>query len=175
MYTNGLRALITLLLLYVLNMPLSYAQQNPFNEFQAKADSLLRFSQIMNWPDSTFDKAESPIRICFLDQQPLNHFDSLLLGKKVKERSIKVLHFLETENALTKLESCHVLFISQSQQHSLTKILAYTQQYPILTISEIEDFVLEGGMLQLYTLDNTMRFMFDPQTIEEAGITIQMY
>ncbi len=171
MYVNGLRGFINLLLVCVLTGSLSYAAVPLFNEYQAKADYLLRFVEVMSWPDSAFDNADTPIRICLLGKESLNHFEPKLLGQTVKGRTIKVLDFTN----LTDVDTCHLLFISQSEQHLLPEILAYTQHYPILTISEIEDFVVEGGMIQFYNRQNKVHFMLDPQTIEEAGIIVQIY
>ena len=174
MYTKGLRGLINLLLVGILSISLSYAAVPFFNEYQAKADYLFRFTEVMSWPDSAFENADTPIRICLLGQS-LNHFDSIFLDQTVKGRTLKILHFLETWYDLREVDTCHLLFIGQSEQPELPKILAYTQHYPILTVSEIEDFVLEGGMIQFYKRGNQMRFMLDPQTIEEAGIIIKIY
>ncbi|RKZ51724.1 MAG: hypothetical protein DRR16_32465 [Candidatus Parabeggiatoa sp. nov. 3] len=174
MYAKGLRGFINLLLVCVLTGSLSYAAVPFFNEYQAKANYLLRFSEIMSWPSTAFNNADTPIRICLLGES-LNHFEALLLDQRVKGRTIKVLHFLETWYNLKELDICHILFISQSEQPLLSNILAYTQHSPILTVSEIEDFVLEGGMIQFYKRDNQVRFMLDPETIEEAGIIIQIY
>jgi hypothetical protein len=174
MYAKGLRGFINLLLVGILTVSLSYAFVPLVNESQAKASHLLRFFKEMSWPDSAFDNVDTPIRICLLGES-LNHFEPLLLDQRVKGRTIKVLHFLETWYDLTKVDSCHLLFISQSEQQYLSQILLYTQHYPILTVSDIEDFVLEGGMIQFYKHGNKVRFMFDPQTIEEVGIIVQIY
>ena len=90
MYVNGLRGFITLLLICVLTGSLSYAEVKLFNEYQAKADYLLRFYEVMSWPDSAFDNVDTPIRICLLGDS-LNHFEPKLLGQTVKGRTIKVL------------------------------------------------------------------------------------
>jgi hypothetical protein len=172
MYAKGLRGFINLLSVCVLTGSLSYAAVPFFNEYQAKANYLLRFTEVMSWPSTAFKNADTPIRICLLGKESHNHFDSLLLGETKKGRTIKV---LDLNTNLTHVHTCHLLFISQSEQPLLHDILAYTQHYPILTVSEIEDFVVEGGMIQFYKRDNQVRFMLDPQTIEEVGIIVQIY
>ncbi|HIE01420.1 MAG TPA: hypothetical protein EYP59_14200 [Thiotrichaceae bacterium] len=66
---------------------------------------LLIFFEEMSWPNSAFDNVDTPIRICLLGDS-LNHFEPLLLDQRVKGRTIKILHFLETWYDLTELIIC---------------------------------------------------------------------
>jgi hypothetical protein len=64
------------------------------------------------------------------------------------------------------------LFISSSEQKQLASILAAVKSQAILTVSDMEDFVTRGGMIQFYTIDNTVRFLIDPITVRDANLTM---
>jgi hypothetical protein len=154
------------LFISILTASLSYAALKSPNEQQAS--HLLKLSQWMIWPDSVFEAPTTPIRICILGN--VAGFDSQILYQKVNQRTTLVLPINDFKSA----NVCHILFISQSEQNNLTTILAYTQQYPILTVSDIEDFIVQSGMIQFYNRGNQVRLMFDPQTIYDVGITPQI-
>jgi hypothetical protein len=158
---------ITLCLLTVLIGSLTYAAVllTP-KEYQVKAVYLFNFSKFINWPASAFDNSRTPIRICVLGKNPFDDFDRLVKGKKVQKRRITVEHLSDYRQA----NRCHILFVSKSEKGNQAAILAYTQQYPILTVSDIRNFVVRGGMIQFYIRGRKVRFMIDPETVQEAGI-----
>jgi len=62
------------------------------------------------------------------------------------------------------------LFISRSEQTRLATILDHAQQRSILTVSDMEDFVIHGGMIQLYSRNNQVRFFIDPEILKEVEL-----
>lgn len=166
-----LRGGLNLFLICVLTGSLSCATL-PYNyESLMKETYLCNFSRLMAWPKSAFESPHAPIRICVLGKTPfVEDFDLRVKGKEINGRTIKVQHLGDFKQANT----CHTLFISQSEKEKLAEILAYTQQYPILTVGHIDDFVTQGGMIQFYDLRNTIRFLVDFETVDEAGITISI-
>jgi len=157
---------ISLLFISILTASLSYAALKSPNEQQAS--HLLKLSQWMIWPDSVFEAPTTPFRICILGN--VLGFDTRVLYQTVNQRTTIVLPI----NDIKQANVCHILFISQSEQYNLTTILVYVQQYPILTVSDIEDFIVQGGMVQFYNRGNQVRLMFDPQTVYDVGITPQI-
>jgi len=135
-------------------------------EYQVKAVSLFNFSKFTRWQASAFDSPQAPIRICVLGKNPFEDFDVLVKNKKVKGRTITVKYFHDFRVA----NRCHILFVSKSEQGDQAAILDYVKQYPILTVSDIKNFVIRGGMIQFYMRDRKVRFMIDPETVKEAGI-----
>lgn len=168
--TKWLRGFINLSLMAILFSSLNSAALPVPTEYQVKAAYLFHFSKLITWPKSAFDSSQAPIHICVLGQNPFENFGKFMKGKEIKRRAVKVSYFSNYLHDLTKTNTCHVLFISQSETRNISDILAYTRQYPILTVSDIDDFVIQGGMIQLYNRGNTVRFLFDPQTVDEVSI-----
>ncbi len=144
----------------------------PYNyESLMKETYLCNFSRLMTWPNSAFESLHAPIRICVLGKTSfVEDFDHRVKEQKINGRAIKVQHLSD----LTQANTCHTLFISQSETEKLADILAYTQQYPILTVAHIDDFAVQGGMIQFYELRNTIHFLVDYQRVGEAGLTISI-
>lgn len=146
---------------------LTYAALPTPREYQVKAVYLFNFSKFMTWPDWVFNSPQAPIRICVLGKNPFDNFDKLVRGKKIRRRPVVVQYLRDYRTA----NICHTLFVSKSEEGNQATILAYVQQYPIVTVSDIKRFVTRGGMIQFYIRDNKVRFMIDPQTVQRAGIS----
>ncbi len=136
-------------------------------EYQVKAVYLLNFSKFTRWPESAFNNPTTPIRICILGKNPFEDFEVLIKDKIIKGRNVTVEYF----NDFRTTNNCQVLFISKSEQGDQAAILSYTKQYPILTVSDIKNFVMRGGMVQFYMRNRKVRFMVAPDILKEVGIT----
>ncbi len=136
-------------------------------EYQVKAVYLFNFSKFTRWPDTVFNSPQTPIRICVLGKNPFNNFEILVKDKIVKNRKVTV----EQLDSFRKSSRCQILFVSKSEQGNQAAILAYTKQYPILTVSDIKNFVVRGGMVQFYFRGRKVRFMIDPNILKKAGLS----
>jgi hypothetical protein len=140
-------------------------------EYQLKATFLMRFGKFVTYPQEVFSDSSSVFNICVLGDDPFQGaLDSLVNGEKVRGRLVKVTYLRDIEKA----GDCQTLFVSSSEQKQLSNIFTYLKQRPILTVgdSDIENFVIRGGMIQFYLLDNNVRFFIDPVTASEAKLEL---
>jgi hypothetical protein len=155
------------LLLILYGWAVSSTESPATNEYQLKAIYLYNFSKYITWPEGAFANSEASLRICLLGDDPFGgKLDLAVKNQKVKGREVIV----QRINKMQMITGCQTLFISNSEQPRLTAILAYTRHKPILTVSEIEKFVTQGGMIQFYSLEDQVRFSIDPQTLAEASL-----
>jgi hypothetical protein len=68
--------------------------------------------------------------------------------------------------------SCHVLFISLSEEHRLAEILKTLEKTTILTVSNLPKFSQQGGMIQFVVEANKVRFEVNLTSAERAGLTL---
>jgi hypothetical protein len=115
---------------------------------------------------SAFDSQQAPIRICILGKNPFEDFDVLIKDKIVKGRSITVEHIHDIRRA----NRCHILFVSKSEKGYQATIFAYVKQYPILTVSDIKNFVARGGMIQFVHCGKKVRFIINRKAMQNVGI-----
>ncbi len=153
-----------------LGLELSVAEGSPdVSEHQVKATFLVRFGKYITYPKEALDNSASIFNLCILGDDPFQGIlDVLVKDEMVKNRSI-VVNYLRT---FEKTSKCQTLFISQSEEKQLVHILAYVKQRPILTVSDMNNFVTRGGMVQFYLLNNKVRFFIDPVTAGEAKLEV---
>jgi len=137
-------------------------------EYQIKSVYLFNFANFFTWPASAFRQANQPFRICVLGQNPFGiDLDLVVEGEDVEGRRVTV-HRIRT---LRSSSVCQMLFVSQSQQANLSRILSYVRRYPILTVSDIENFAIRGGMVQFFnSVNNEVRFKIAPETVRKVNL-----
>lgn len=146
-----------------------FAMPTSVGENEVKAVFLFNFSLFTTWPNTAFSTRASSFNLCVLDNDDFKEQLQIAVeGEHVDERNLRISNITNYQHT----KNCHILFVSRSQEYQLDAILTHIKSSPVLTVSDIEDFVSRGGMIEFYLLQNRVRFMIDPATIEEAGLKI---
>lgn len=145
----------------------SYAEQPIVREYQVKAAYLFKFGKFTTYPANVFSSANASFNICVLGEDPFQRtLDTAIKDEQIQDHPV-TLHYFQT---LEEVRDCHTLFISESEQRRLADILAYVRQRSILTVSDIKNFVSQGGMIEFFLEGNNVRFFIDPSKTNEAGL-----
>lgn len=156
-----------LLLLGVISV--TYAQNSKLMEYQVKAAFLMNFAKFVEWPQQAFADSAAPIIIGVIGVDPFgNDLDSLVVNQKIRRRNLIIKRF----NRLADLQFCHILFISASEMIRLEKIVAKTASMHVLTVGEMDNFIQEGGIINLLNRENKVRFEINLDAAEHAGLKI---
>lgn len=124
----------------------STSAQTP-KEYQIKAVLLYNLTRFVDWPDSSFAKPDSPIKIGILGRDPFGPvLDEVVKGESVNGRKIVIERFA----TVSELRPVHLLFIAADQAPYLEQIFRKIKGWQVLTVSEMQDFTRDGGMLRLY-------------------------
>jgi len=138
-------------------------------EYQVKSVFLFNFAKFVKWPDSVFSDSQSPFYICIIGDDPFKQtIDITIENEIVKGHPV----LIERLNAIENSESCQILFISQSEQSNLAAIFNYLQTHPVLTVSDIDSFVEQGGMIQFFKLGKKIRLLINPDIAKTAELQI---
>lgn len=154
-------------LLFGWAVPLNSSQLPSVREYQIKAVYLYNFANFVRWPRGAFKSSSAPFQICVLGEDPFRRqLDLAVENEKIGGRFVKVrrIHYIEESDL------CQIVFVSQSKQRYRAHIFAHLKQRPILTVSDLKNFVVNGGMIQFYNRGNKVRFIIDPQTLKETGL-----
>jgi hypothetical protein len=144
-------------------------QDVPLSEYQVKAAFIFNFAKFIEWPPPAFSGPEAPMCIGVLGDSALAaELEKLLRDKKVNNRAI-VAKECRTEE---EIKSCHVLFVGASESRRLPELLQQLGQTNVLTVSETENFIRDGGMINLYREGNKFRFQINDQAARNAGLKI---
>jgi len=146
---------------------------NAQNEYFLKAVCMYNFTQFANWP-APKDLAESDvIRIDIIGKSPFDDALQALQSSLLKtgKKNIRVFYHAHYEVEMDLTRS-HILFISSSEQKDMKEIVASLGTEPVLTISDVDDFLGAGGMISLVLVDNKVRWKINRAAINAAGIQV---
>ena len=138
-------------------------------EYQLKAVFLFNFAQFTDWPTNAFTNSTAPIVIGILGEDPFGDFlDATVRGETVNGRKLEIQRFRRVE----EIQTCHILFISGSEDRRLERILQALKARPILTVTDIEGPLTRGTMVRLLMEKNRIRIRIDMAPIHEAKLEV---
>ncbi len=124
-------------------------------EYKIKAAYLLNFAKFIEWPATSFPMADTPVIFGVLGNDPFgSDLEKTIVGKTIEGRTLRIKRFAEGED----FRECQILFISPSERKRLPQILEKLRGSPILTVSEMDEFLPAGGMINFTKQENTVRF-----------------
>lgn len=138
-------------------------------EYKFKAVYLYNFLQFVEWPARAFPEATTPITIGVLGENPFGPIlDQTVTGEHIKGREIVVRQCSNIE----EIKGCHLLFVGKSEKARLGPILSQTSDASMLTVSEVEGFVEQGGVINFFIQDGKLRFAINLAAAEKADLKI---
>lgn len=165
------RILITMLLsLSVLNgaNSLVHAESQSSPEYLIKAVYMYNFMKFVEWPPEAFKDSLSPINLYILGTDPFGGTLNFINDKMVKGRRLHIKHV----NHVNEISGGHILFISVSERENLRHTLRAVKNSAILTVSEIDGFAEQGGIINFITVENRIQFGINPDAAEQSGLKI---
>jgi hypothetical protein len=166
------------ILLLVLSLFLSPAarSQEAVPVEQLKAAFLYNFVRLVEWPTNAFAADSTPITIGVIAGEKdkfATDLATLLKDKKAHNRPIIVKRLSAAPDAA----SCQVVFVADGESRRMPQITDATHKKPILLIGEGDDFLDNGGMINILQDERQKRLLFDlnPQAAEECGLTVSSH
>jgi len=136
-----------------------HATQNT-REQAIKAVFLFNFTNFIFWPDDAFNSEQQPFKLCTLGDATFNTVLTVTLENQIAKNGRRLnSHLIEADDDndyLQTLESCHILYI-KTNTTQLDTILTVTDNHPILTVSDTDDFIDQGGIVQFFKRDNKIK------------------
>jgi len=156
-----------LILLLLAAMPTAQLSASPaVSEYAVKAALLLKLSRFVYLPD---DNAEHEPHLCILGQNPFG--DELERLNQASDRPYQV-SLTPSANA-AQASACDFVFVSRSERRRLAPILKQLADYPLVTISDIQGFARNGGMVELALTsrrDNQISILINRQAASQQQI-----
>lgn len=134
------------------------------DEYRVKAAFLFNFARFVEWPVDTFRHPSAPLTLCVLGVDPFGALLEQELQRQSTGRPI-------TTRRISQIEpGCHLVFISGSERKRLSVLADALRSAHVLTVSEEEGFGRVGGMIELFTDGDSVRFNIYPDEVERAGL-----
>lgn len=143
------RSLATLLLclgLVLLPKPAA-ADAEGVDEYALKAAFLFNFTRFVEWPDSAFERADSPFRICVVGTDPFGARIDALSNRRVGTRAIVI----ERPRTAEVPRRCQIAYFHADSNAAQRRSAFDSRAAPTLTVGGDRAFAREGGMVALVT------------------------
>lgn len=138
-------------------------------EYQIKAAFLYNFARFVEFPKQSLAPEDKEIVIGIIGDDPFGRIlDDTVAGKKVDNRSFVVKRF----KSFDEIKSCHVLFISSSEQGNIAEILKKLDALGILAVSDFASLPNDGVMINFVVKSNRVKFEINLNAANKAGIKI---
>jgi YfiR/HmsC-like len=161
------RLLVISIALVLLSSACLPAQQSNPGEYEVKAVYLYDFAKFVTWPANVTTAGE--FTICVLGVDPFGAtLDAITAGERINGKKIAINRIAKPQEAV----SCHILFISSSEESQLKEILATLDKTSVLTVSDISQFTRRGGMIQFVVEANKVRFEVNVTSAERGGLVL---
>lgn len=134
-----------------------------------KAVYLYQFANFITWPKSSFETQESPIRYCVGDDGPLAELLPKVISNQFINNRPLVFEKLNINFSLIT-EECHLLFFHKA--YTLRKFLQEVNTLPIVTVSDSEDFLKEGGVIALVKRGRKIKPMINIRLMKQQKIKV---
>ena len=159
-----------LLTLVTLAMSVALHAQPASSEYRIKAVFLFNFVQFVEWPPDAFASSTAPIVICVVGADPFGEaLDQTVEGESIDNRRLVVRRMERSDGA----ETCHLLFVSRSEQARLGQILhAIGPSSSVLTVSDIDGFVGRGGAIGFFFDRQRIRFEISPSQMQRRRLKV---
>ena len=166
-------------------------------EYEVKAAFIYNFMKFVEWPKEKKESrgenqnTDNPMIIGVLGGNPFDSAFLPILNKEVHGRKIQLVEIQSYQefydasgnksNALAAYQaeyqaiiaSCDVLFICESEHRYVEELLGLASGHSILIISDLPEFVENGGMIGFVKDKNKIRFEINLDAVQKENIKIR--
>jgi hypothetical protein len=141
-------------------------QNDARSDTTVKAVFIFNFAKFTEWPSR---EPDGPLLLCVIgDPRVARELADTTRGQRIGDRSL-VVSELRTDGPL---QSCHVLFISQSEVRKAKEVLHILKGLPIVTVSDKQGFAREDGIIEFFIESERMRFAVNTAAVDRAGVRL---
>ena len=138
-------------------------------EYQLKAVFLFNFAQFVEWPSQGEPDRKTPFVIGILGDDPFgSYLDDLVRNEKVGDRPLVVRRYQRPGD----ISSCQIVFICRSELRSLNAILADVKEHSVLTVSDLDGFTRQGGMVRFAMENGKIRLRINVEAAKAGNLKI---
>lgn len=140
------------------------------DEQALKAAYLYNFAKFVEWPGIA---EGAPLRLCIYGEDDIEAPFQKIQGRSAQNRTIEVALIA----AGTGPENnCEILFISRATDEiTYRTILQLLNGKPVLTVSDIDDFASQGGMIEFRSVGEHIKFVVNIAASRQAQLSISAF
>lgn len=131
------------------------------SESQLKAAYLVNFLKYVEWPGT-----RTTINICLFGHDSLLPYLAHYEGRQIASRELRVRKISSPE----QLADCQELFMPETEEARAGTVLRWVDRQAILTVSDAETFIRDGGAIALIRTEGRLQFDINNDAINRAGL-----
>lgn len=148
---------------------LSVASQGSDREYKVKAAFLFNLAQFVEWPTHALPESDSPLVIGILGENPFgSYLEEIVSGENVNGHPLLVKHCQTVEEAVAS----QIVFINLPDKNKIKEAITTLKGRSILTVSDKNNFIREGGMVELIKKANKVGLVISTQSTKEDNLVI---
>lgn len=138
-------------------------------ERSVKAAFLYKFIGYIEWPPAAFPGPDSPYVIGVADADTVAaELVQIAHGRTVNRRSVTVRKVSEED----ELSGLHMLFIGRNAASRQAQLLEAAQQYSIVTVTETDDALAQGSVINFRVTEGRVRFDVSLPAAEKSDLKL---
>lgn len=159
--------LLALFAVFICGFGNSHAQVS--REYQIKAVFLYNFAQFTEWPNGAFADGKAPIVIGVIGADPFGHtLEDTVKGETIQGHPFVIEHYHRAD----EIKTCHILFISQSENRHMDEILRSVKAKPTLTVADADGPADAGVIIRFMVENNKVHFRINEQAANDAHLSL---
>jgi len=141
--------------------------QNRMPEYDVKAAYLFNFGKFVRFTPPDANGERQNFDICIVGEDPLGvTLDDLTQNEQLDGKPVRVLRLKTAAEA----RQCAIAYISASEGSRVKNDLDALRGQPVLTVSDSDKFIQNGGMIQFVTQQNHVRFAVNLDAVRSARL-----
>ncbi len=144
----------------------SLGSEQGFADHHVKAAFILNFPNFITWPNPSEDGKNT---ICSIsDDAVADAIELLLASRKMTARKAEI-HFLRDPEIEVR---CDLVFIGKKARQSVDEISQPERNEKALFVSDIPDYAVSGGMIELALVDNNIQVILNRDVVKSKGFIV---
>ena len=138
-------------------------------EYEVKAALIYKIGKFIRWPEHLFESSGGVLTLCILGRDEFGESIDALSGKRLQSQVIAIVRATQLDQLPAR---CHIVFISRSESERLPALVGSLSRFPTLTVSDIDGFAAQGGMIGFTVTANKITFQINSAACRRAGLEI---
>ena len=148
------------------HLPAAYASDSRYTDYQLKAAFILNFPHFITWPKSSDDAINT---ICtFSGDAVADSIEMLLASPQMAERNARIRFFRNPDIDM----HCDLAFVGIKAKKRIEKISSSRQSSHTLMVSDIPNYAVGGGMIELALVDARIRVILNREVMNFRGFSV---
>ncbi len=161
-----IKGMVLGLLAWSLLLPsVASAEQSSVKVDDVKLALVYKIARFVTWPA----EASDPFILCVTGDQAFQAASAKLANRNIRDRKVLV---EQANTAIGAEQDCDALYIASGTMEQADQLLERYADQPVLTLSDSDDFVVNGGMVGLTLRNNRVNIQINVANYERVGLSV---